>query len=564
MYILGIWDGHDAGAALIQDRDIVFAANEERYTKRKLEIKFPYHSIKAALDFAHLKPHDITEIAFPTTEFTKALSRVFPGQQEAYYRFRRRKMLKPRNERLMHFTKYSMTSIGPLPLCGVVSKAMIARELRHMGFRDFKLHAIDHHVSHAATAAFTSGMNKALVITMDGVGDGLCGSISTFENGKLERKSVTAVRNSIGIFFEQVTNLVGMRELEDEGKVMAMADYSFPFKYDDNKLKDFFKVDGTRIIGKYGPLAQYDMLERISWQMPREQFAYMAQQVLENTMEKFTENAVGHYGMSSLAMSGGVFSNVKANMRVRNLKRLKDWFIFPHMGDGGIALGAAMYLNYQMNGVSRYGFNDAYLGDEYDDNRIEAALKKERLGYQRAKDKSSHAADLILDDEYVFWFQGRMEYGPRALGNRSILAKASSDKVKDRLNMYVKQREWYQPFAPAMLREDAKHLLLDVKGYDRFMTMAYEVDGSKAEHMRSVMHVDMTARPQIVHDENDGYRRIMERVGRKEGYGVILNTSFNIHGQPIVASPEDAIYTLKKTNTRYMFIGNYFVENKPK
>ena len=561
-YILGLWDGHDSGAALIEDGKIVFAANEERYTKRKLEIKFPYNAISNALDFAGIKPSDVETIAFPTTELTKTISRVFPNQKEAYYKFRRRKMPKPRMERLMHYYKYATTTIGVLPLCDSVSKSVIDRQLKHIGFSKFKLYSVDHHTAHAATAAFTSGIDRALVITLDGLGDGLSGSISVLENGKLERKATIPARDSIGIFYEQVTNLVGMRELEDEGKVMAMADYSFPFPFEENKLKDFYSVDGIKIKAKYGPVKQYQMLDRLLWTMPREQFAYMAQQLLEKIESELVANAISNFGTGSVVFSGGIMSNVKANMRIREIDALKKWYIFPHMGDGGIALGAAMYADYETRGTHSYEFENAYLGNSYNEDMILQALKEEaNLSYQIDNDRFNHAAELIDNDEYVFWFNGRMEYGPRALGDRSILANAGSDTVKEKLNTYVKQREWYQPFAPSILREDAEQLLENVKGNDRFMTMAYAIQKDKKEVMKSVVHVDLTARPQMVGEENRDYMELIKAVKNRTGFGVVLNTSFNIHGSPIVASPQDALLTMKKTKTRYMFLGEYFVEN---
>jgi carbamoyltransferase len=563
MYILGIWDGHDSGAALLEDDKVIFASNEERYTKRKLEIKFPYNSVNAALAYAGIKPEDVGVVAFPTTEFAKTLSRMIPYQQEVYYKFRRRKMLRPRTAALNTFLKYAQTGMGVLPFCGTASRAAVSGRLRSMGFRNFKLYDVDHHAAHAATAAFTSGMKRSLVVTVDGLGDGLSGSISVFDKGRLERRHAISANDSVGILFEQVTNIVGMRELEDEGKVMAMACYSFPFPFSENRLKDFFRVDGINVVAKYSPLRQYDMLSRIAWSIPREQFSYMAQQLLEHVFVELFANAIDEFGIGSVALSGGTFSNVKANMQVRNLPSLKKWYIFPHMGDGGIAMGAAMQANYLLNGTSSYDFKDAYLGDGYDDGAIEDALRKEKgLRFEADDDKCSHAAELISDDNYVFWYQGRMEYGPRALGNRSILAKAGSEKVKEKLNMYVKQREWYQPFAPSMLDEEAENILDEIKGHDRFMTMAYKVKPEKVDVMRSVLHVDNTARPQMVGEENPNYRRLMKRVKRLDGDGVVLNTSFNIHGMPIVMSPEDAIDTMKKTKTRHMFLGGFYVENK--
>ncbi len=563
MYILGIWDGHDSGAALIDHDRIIFASNEERYTKRKLEVRFPYNSINAALHHAGINADEVDVVAFPTTDISKTASRIFPMQKESYYRFRRRKMPKPRAEGLMHYTKYAMTSIGSLPLCGAISKYEVSKELKRIGFSDFQIMSIDHHQAHAATAAFTSGMKDQLVITLDGIGDGLSGSVSTLENGELERKSQIPGSDSIGIFYEQVTNIIGMRELEDEGKIMAMADYSFPFSFSDNKLKHFFSVEGLGMHARYGPVRQYNELSRIAWGMPREQFAYMAQQLLENVVTEFVSNAIDEYGIPDVSFAGGVMSNIKANMKIRALGKLKSWYIFPHMGDGGIALGAAMQANYLINGRSAYCFRDSYLGEEYSDDQIRSQLKKEKgLSFQPESGKAKHAAEIIEANDYILWFQGRMEYGPRALGNRSILGNSSSDKVKDKLNTYVKQREWYQPFAPSMLEEDSGRLLSDIKGTDKFMTMGYKVKDSAMEVMKSVVHIDMTARPQMVGDENRNYQELLRNVKRRTGYGVVLNTSFNIHGMPIVASPEDAIYTLKKTNSRYMFIGNYFVENK--
>ncbi|MCL5102388.1 MAG: hypothetical protein M1544_03470 [Candidatus Marsarchaeota archaeon] len=565
MYVLGLWDGHDSGAALIEDGEIVYAANEERFTKRKLEMKFPYHSIKAALDYAQLKPTDIENVAYTTTEFTKTLERIYPKMKERYYLFRRRKIPKPRFEGFMHNLKYTMTGVGILPLCNQISSSIISRQLRHMGFRDFKLSVVEHHTAHAATAAYTSGFKKSLVITLDGLGDGLSGSVSTFEGGKLERHIAIPARDSLGIFFEQVTNIIGMRELEDEGKVMAMADYSYPFDFEGNKLKDMFKVEGTIISAKYSARKQFALLQSIGWQLPREQFSYMAQQLLENIVVKFVSNVVDRFGISDVVLAGGLFSNIKANMKIRNLENVKHWYVFPHMGDGGIALGSALYTNHLLNGRSDYRFN-AYMGDEYDAATTMKTLKKDKsleCVEENASEQAHHAAELISNGNYVFWFQGRMEYGPRALGDRSILAPTDSEEVKEKLNLYVKRREWFQPFAPSVLEEDVARVVdYDGKGYDKYMTMAYKVRDSAKDITKSVVNVDYSARPQAVGQENPKYMELLKRMGKLTGYGMVLNTSFNLHGMPIVMTPEDAIATMKTTKTKYMFINGVTVTNK--
>ncbi len=565
MHVLGIWDGHDAGAALIEDDKVVFAANEERFTKRKLEVNFPVHSVHAALAYAGIKPDDVQHIAYSTTEFTKTLERLFPSMRESYYQFRRRKMMKPRFENLRHNLKYTLTTVGITPGSAAISGAIVSRELRRLGFRNFKLHTVEHHTAHAATAAFTSQFRKALVVTLDGLGDGLSGSVSVLGSGKLEREIAVRGRDSLGIFFEQVTNIIGMRELEDEGKVMAMADYSYPFDRKENRFRDFFRVEGTVLKARYSPVRQFEMLQRIAWQMPREQFAYMAQQALEVNMQQFVNNVIDRYGVRDVAFAGGLFSNVKANMVLRNSDAVNHWYVFPHMGDGGIALGAALYTSYLLTGKTDYSFS-SYLGPKYGDKETEDALAKERpLKYQEEsmEEQAKHAAELIAKGNYIFWFHDRMEYGPRALGNRSILAPCDSEEVKDKLNIYVKKREWFQPFAPSMLEEEAGRILeYDTKGADRFMTMAYMVRKEKREATKSVMHVDGSARAQMVGKENQLYRMLISGVKERTGNGIVLNTSFNIHGMPIVMSPDDAVSTMMKTRTKYMFINGYFVTNR--
>jgi carbamoyltransferase len=565
MHVLGVWDGHDSGAALIDSGNIVYAANEERFTKRKLEIQFPYHSIMAALKYAKLKPTDIEHVAFTTTEFAKTLERIFPKMKEDYYLFRRRKMLRPSFENFRHKLKYAMTGVGRLPLCDTISKEITSRNLATLGFRNFKLHLVEHHTAHAATAAFTAQQGSSLVITLDGLGDGLSGSVSTLEKGVLKRSIAIPARDSIGIFYEQVTNILGMRELEDEGKVMAMADYSFPFAFEQNRLAGLFKVEGTIIKAKYGAAKQYDMLQRISWQMPREQFSYMAQQLLENLVVKFVSNNVDRFNIGNIALAGGLFSNVKANMMLRNMDNVKQWHIFPHMGDGGIALGAALYTNYLLEGRTNYRFG-AYLGDSYTEEQTKNEMRdyKEFTHVEETEDEqAAHAAELLNAGNYLLWFQGRMEYGPRALGDRSIIAPPDSEEVKEKLNLYVKRREWFQPFAPSMLEEEAHKILeYDTKGKSQYMTMAYAVRNEYAKELKSVVHIDGSARPQFVGEENRPYMKMLRAMKRMSGNGIVLNTSFNLHGFPIVMTPRDAFEMMRETRTKYMFINGLFVTNR--
>ncbi|MDI6826242.1 MAG: carbamoyltransferase C-terminal domain-containing protein [Candidatus Aenigmarchaeota archaeon] len=563
MYILGIWDGHDCGAAIVEDDEIKVAVNEERFTRRKLEVGFPENSIKCCLDFLELKPTDISHIAITTTDFAKTLTRIFPSMKESYYLFRRR-MEKPRFEHFRRNIKYRTTELNEKPLCRRITKWYFKKNLKKMGFEDFDIHIVEHHLAHAVTASYCSGFKKALIITMDGVGDGLSATVNVYNDGEIERLSETLAKDSIGIFFEQVTNLLGFRELEDEGKVMALSDYAYTVPDEENKLLNLFTVNGLRIQSNQTTASRYKLLNKILWNTPREEFSYMAQRTLEKNVVQLFQNAIEETGLSDVCWAGGVASNIKANMKIKDLPDLKRWFIFPHMGDGGLAIGAALYVNHELNGSNNCKLDDVFLGPEYPEDEIEKSLKnvKEKVKFEERDDIARFVGDFISNKNFVLWYQGRMEIGPRALGNRSILAPAFSLEIKDELNLHIKKRNWFQPFCPSLLKEEAEKFFVDIKGYDKFMTMGYRTRPEVRERVKAVINIDGSARPQMLEDENPRYRRLIEQVKKNTGDGIILNTSFNLHGEPIVCTPKDALETMVKTRTKYMALGNFFIELK--
>lgn len=557
MYVLGVWDGHDAGAALICKNKILAAVNEERYTKRKLEVGFPFLSIEACLKIAKIRPEEIGVVAASTSDIAKTLTRVFPQVKEDYYQFRRRKT-RPMFQHLKRAFKYKMTEFGPNAMSHRISESYFKKRLAAIGISNYKLKIYNHHECHAASAFF-SGMKKATVVTLDGVGDGLSGSVSIFQNNELKRLSAISSRDSLGVFFEQVTNLMGMRELEDEGKVMALSNYAYPVKDKDNKMLDFFSVHGINIKAKYSVAKQYKILKNMLWSVQREQFAYMAQKTLETNVQKLATNAMDHTGIKDIILSGGVMSNIKANMLVR--KQSKKWFVFPHMGDGGLALEAAMLANREFHNVNNYNHNNIYFGDEFTDEQVEKALRKNNMKYSIQKDISGQSAELLNKGNIVLWFQGRTEFGPRALGNRSILAPSYNPGIKDTLNIMVKNRDWFQPFCPSMLLDDAPRLFSDYDNIpDHYMTMGYMVKNSALPKMSNVINVDNSARPQMVGDENPRYRSLLAGIKKKQGVGVVLNTSFNIHGYPICNTPDDAVQSFITTKCKYLAINDFLVQ----
>ncbi|MCX5903795.1 MAG: hypothetical protein NTV89_10080 [Proteobacteria bacterium] len=563
MYILGIWDGHDSGAALIQDNLILVAINEERLTRRKLEIRFPEHAIRACLEYAHLAPRDIRHIAVSTADFSKTLARIFPRTKEEYYLIRRRKKAPGFLSTVKKRAKYRLTEFGPNPVMKRLSEMVLKKTLDSAGFSDYRLYLIDHHLCHAAAAAFCSGFDRALVLTVDGIGDALSGTVSTLDGGKLERKAELSGKHSLGIFFEHVTNLLNMRELEDEGKVMALANYAYPIPDQENPLLELVHIEGLQVRCKYESLAMYDALKIILWKYPSEQFSYMAQRVLEKRVTELVRNAVISTGLKKVALSGGVFSNIKVNMLIRTMPEVEDCFVFPHMGDGGLALGAALAANYEFSGTTSYRLDDVFLGPEYSAAEMKTALDASGLQYRHCENIAQETALLISKGSIVFWFQGRMEYGPRSLGNRSILALPNSKRIRDLLNLRLKMRVWYQPFCPSMLEEDALTYLDQYNGVpNRFMTMGYMVKDDKQEEVEGVISVDGSCRPQIIPGTGSLYGKLLQELKNLTGTGVLLNTSFNVHGEPLVCSPQDALNTLKKTGNEYLVMGNYLVTFK--
>lgn len=559
--ILGIWDGHDSGTALVSGSRILFAVNEERFTRRKSEVRFPEQSIGACLRHLGAAPGAVSHIAISTADPAKTLGRLFPYLKEEYYQFRRRKKDPGRLDRYKRLFKYRFTQMAPNVLSRRISAYAVRRRLRALGFATQPLLWTNHHAAHAATAAFCSGFDRALTLTLDGIGDGLSGSVWLFESGRLQRLSDLAGKSSLGIFYEQVTALLNMRELEDEGKVMALSNYAYPIQEKNNPMMDFFAVDGLNLRARLSASSMYRELERLLWKHPSEQFAFMAQQTLEVKALELTRNALQKTRADKITLAGGVASNIKMNRQIKNLPGVRDVFVFPHMGDGGQAVGAALWVNHQLNGINRYDLPNVYLGPEYGDSDIEEALRRHSLPFRRCDSIEKETARFLSEGKIVLWFQGRMEFGPRAVGHRSILARPDSEEVKMRLNLSLKKRVWYQPFCPTMLLETAREALEDLSGApNRFMTMGYMVKKEYREKLKGVIHVDGSCRPQIVSGEDDPrYIRLLEEFRRLTGLGAVLNTSLNIHGEPIVENPEDAIRCLRQTGAELLAIGNYLV-----
>jgi carbamoyltransferase len=554
--ILGVWDGHDCGAALIEDGELRVAINEERFSRRKLETKFPQLSVQACLRHAGLQPKDIDAVAYCTFDVSKTIRRLFPSIQENYYKVRRRKTRYRGTRTVERMFKYWVQEKPGNRLTSWLSQRCIRRELADLGFSSTSLFEVEHHAAHAASAAYMSGFDAATVLTVDGLGDGLSATVHRYEEGKLERLEAISAADSLGVFFEFVTELLNMRMLEDEGKVMALAAHAFPVPDEENPLLDFFSVDGTRISAKYHRVRLHEELKQVLWRAPSEQFAYMAQRTLEVHLTTWVRSAVRQTGLPWVAMAGGVSSNIKVNMLIRELPEVRDLFIFPHMGDGGLAVGSALHVAASA-GHRLAPLRDVYLGPDLDaPSTPPAGLEStELLG---AAEMAARAAELIARGEIILWFDGRMEYGPRALGHRSILARPDLPEIRERLNLQMKRRVWYQPFCPSILETDVAELLERTAGRpNRYMTIGYRAKPNARPRLQAVLGPDGSCRPQFVADDGSPYALLLKAVRERLGFGCVLNTSMNLHGEPLVASIEQAWQLMSSCGFKHLFCPSF-------
>ncbi len=576
MAVLGIHDAHDAGAALVHKGDVVGAINEERFTKLKNDVGFPSNSIGYLSKMGELEAID--SVAVPWIGGSALFARIFPSLEVKRRKLWRKEVSKPSrfNMKLRNMVFKVVQDQRPQWLWRTagqeIGSTVLGRKLKALGINS-KINFVNHHAAHAASAYYSSGFKEALVITLDGAGDGLSGSVSIGDNGKLTRINEFKASASLGILYGAATIACDMRYSEDEGKLMSLAAYSFPCEI--KELEDISRYDPktkqlvSNCKEKFEFLLAEWMKDNLLWKRSREEFAYAVQKHVQEQVLAIIKHHIKETKIRKVAVAGGLFSNIIINMLIDRLPEVDDFFVFPHMGDGGLAIGAAYLTDFNENGkICGDQINNLYYGPEYTDKEIEEVLKRYKksagIKYEESSDIASRAADEIASGEVMLWFQGRMEYGPRALGNRSVLSLPSSQENRDKINLIIKKRPYYQPFASSMLKEDARKLLEPFKRENRFMTVGYAVKKGHWPDLMAASHIDGTTRPQMLGDENKPYRRLLERIRKKTGYGALLNTSLNKHGRPMVMDPQDAIWTLLNTGASKLAIGNFMVEKNKK
>ena len=577
---------HDSAACILKDGKIAAAAQEERFTRKKHDASYPKNAINFVLDYANLNLSEVDQIVFFEKPFLK-----FERLLETYVAFA------PKG-----FVSFSKA----MPLWikeKLFQKNLLFNNLKEHDKNyksDENIFFSDHHLSHAASAFFPSPFEEAAVLTADGVGEWATTTVAIGKGNELDIKKEIHFPHSLGLLYSAFTYYTGFKVNSGEYKLMGLAPYGNP-SYED-KIKELIdiKEDGTfRLNQKYfnyatGLTMTNDHFHNLFGQKPRDpknekltQFhmdiASSIQKVTEEIMIRLAKAIRNEYGIKNLCLAGGVALNCVANGKILKEKIFDKIWIQPAAGDAGGSLGAALALWYIDQGNKRIinpedDMAGSYLGAEFSQDQIEEELKLiganyEVLNYENLIDKTS---DYLSKEKAIGWFQGRMEFGPRALGGRSILGDPRSDKMQKNLNLKVKYRESFRPFAPSILKEDLSDwfdinvdspymlLVADIK-LDKQIKMSDEqkklfgIDklNIKRSEIPAVTHVDYSARIQTVDKKNNKpYYDLISKFKEKTGCPVVVNTSFNVRGEPIVNTPKDAFNCFMGTELDYLVIGN--------
>lgn len=588
MYILGIsCYYHDSAAVLIEDGMLVAAAEEERFTRKKHDFGFPQHAIDFCLRQAAITGQDLDYVVFyekPLLKFERIMMTTlgtFPGSWSTF----RESMITWFSEKLWIKSQ-------------ILDRLSIPVE---------KLLFVEHHLSHAASAFFCSPFEEAAILTCDGVGEWTTTALGQARadwdgtgRNEIELFSEVKFPHSLGLLYSAFTAYLGFRVNSGEYKVMGMAPYGQPRYLD--KLCQLIEVasDGSfvlnmdyfafhhstqntfngRFVDLFGPPRVHESEfftprthperdgDKARQNQHHADIAASIQHVIEETLLRMARYAHERTGLKRLCMAGGVALNSVANGRILKETPFEEVYIQPAAGDSGGALGAALYVYHALLGKPRrFTLEHCFWGEEYSVDEMRGALDKRGFSYERVEDEEELAditVDALVEGKVVGWYQGRFEWGPRALGNRSILADPRRAEMKDIVNLKIKFREPFRPFAPVVLEERAEEYfdLCELSRHypARFMLLVTQIPEDKREVIPAVSHVNGSGRLQTIRREwNPRYYRVVEKFGGATGVPVLLNTSFNLRGEPIVNTPSDALNTFSKSGIDLLVLDRFLV-----
>jgi carbamoyltransferase len=574
MKILGITDHLTSGAALVEDGVVTVAINEERLARKKMVMGFPRRSIAACLQVSGVKPEELDGVAVASrwghllpdlVDFNQGVLGVKEGWLKAAF-FEAGSRLAAMRESLPLLERCYYGLRQPVY---ARRRAGIERLLREEFGITAPIKFIWHHLAHAAGAYYASGFTDALIVTLDGSGDGHSSHIYEARGGRLRLLHTVPAFDGLGNYYGYVTHLCGFKMGKHEGKVTGLA--AFGKDRHRHLLEHFIRYEnGTmRNCGRaFRKGALRKLRAALPANVPREDLAASIQTLSEDIATRYVGYWVERTGLRKVALAGGVAANVKINQRIHELRGVTQLFVYPAMSDEGLAVGAALISAAdRMPGGWPPGqrcFEHVYLGIEYSEREMESALRDAGVKFGRPDNLERHIATRLAEGYVVARVSGRMEYGPRALGNRSILYRPDDRSVNDWLNRRLTRTE-FMPFAPSTLLEHADRCYrgLDGARYTaRFMTITFDCTSEMRARAPGVVHIDGTARPQLVSSaDNPGYHRIISEFMHQTGLPTVVNTSFNIHEEPIVCSPGDAVRAFKQGHLDMLALGPFLAKN---
>jgi carbamoyltransferase len=606
MRVLGISPlDKDATASFLEDGQIVFACAEERLSRVKLQDGFPHRAVELGLQKTGWDPASIDVVAyafFDADGEARLIRDALARDARAHARTCTAAALEKlravtangyavdRSQRIPGFAHPADEFMPPKPwlkrlvywlasssprldwkahrhyLNKWAKEAIADHRRRNQQLReglaayrlDGKLRRFHHHDTHAANAFFASGFDEALLVTLDGYGSGKCGGVYAGGRGGIHLLHRFDFPNSLGQYYEMVTSGLGFRPSRHEGKIVGLAAYGNPEVLRPILLDRFECRDGD-IRMRAG--MNYFFTRALVQHFAKRDVAAAYQRVLEDVTQQMVRYWLEKTGLKRVAVSGGVHANVKLNQRIRQIPGVEAVFVYPNMGDGGCGTGAAM-LAFDPARMPRRALDNVYFGPSFAEAELETALRQEGLTFERLPEIEDRVAELLTQDHIVGRFDGRMEYGPRALGNRSILYPAREPEVNQWLNRQLGRTE-FMPFAPAALAGEANRLFRNLEGCEKtaeFMTITFDCTDEMARQSPAAVHVDGTARPQLVSKQtNPSFHKILRGYYERTGIPAVINTSFNMHEEPIVCSPADAIRAFLAGNLDYLAMGPFLV-----
>lgn len=559
--VLGIHDGHNAGAALIQDGKVLAAISEERLNNIKNFSGAPILAIKKVFEISKVDPQDVNLITIASLLRLDDPVRVEGNKLH---------LLAEHIAPLMHQRWFVKSSIAILHNFRRVNN--IHDCLTKLGIGDKKIKFIEHHLAHAACAYYQRPWDeKTLILTMDGMGDGLSATVNIGSGFNIKRIAETSFYDSVGNnLYSEITAYLGMKRWEHEYKVMGLAPYG---KADLVKqiLEKVVRVNPQKplefenISGSYLKKMQKFYQKALVGQR-FDNIAAGTQKLFEELVVQWIKNAIKETKINKVVCAGGSFLNVKLNKLIRELDEVKDAFFYPAAEDGGSAVGAAIegYYRYcQDNRINakKVNISDIYYGQSFSEEDIKSFMESKKLAKHARKISPKEVAKLLSKGYVIARFSGRDEWGPRALGNRSIMADPRNMQIIRKINFAIKQRDFWMPFAPAVLEEDQKRYFKNSR-FAPYMIEAFETKEEANEIIAGLHPYDLTARPQIVNEWNPGWQAIIKEFKQLTGVGGILNTSFNLHGFPLVGTLDLALWTFKESALDGLLLGEWLIEKK--